>query len=528
MKKRLIAVILCVAMLCSATAVPTLAASEYSESEQTLYTIGEKALQGLVGLIAKLIKDPSDWVDEDEYFKNNAVSDKATDFVDEAQSDYWYVGYGSGSLQTGTELECYVGGSLSVTKKLATEVRDDQRVRTIAMSDGRGITVFAAVDCFGLANSEVVKIREMLKSYAKEKNITSINISSLHQHSCVDTYGMNGDLVGAIFLGPVRNILGIENPSGQDEYFMNHLYETVIQSVKDAVESMEPGNLYYGSVDASEYIRDKRDPQVIDPNINRFRFVPLDENSKETWLVNAGIHTVGMGAAGTVVTGDYPYYMEKYINETVGANFIMIQGAELAITSEYGDDLVADSDAMAKYGDERYARLVSYGKILGELTCSIEDSIKLDPILNYSRMTYTAKVENNILALAAKCGLLSNTVVKSNGQYKVVTELGYIEFGKDIAIAVAPGELAPEIAFGGATTAEDSWSGEAWEYKPIYETVEGRKLIVFGLTNGQVGYMLTDNSWHSFLCENEEIVTAGSDAGSTYIQNFYTLLGIVR
>lgn len=527
MKKRITALVLSIVMLFSATTITSFA-DEYTESEKTINTLGEDLLQGLVGLIAKLIKDPADWVAEDEYFKKNGVADKATEFVDEAQGDYWYLGYGSGSLQTGKELECYVGGSLSVTKKLATEVRDDQRVRTVAVSDGRAVHVFASLDCFGFANSEVVKVRKMLEKYAKENNIASINISSLHQHSCVDTYGMNGDIVNAILLGPVRNILGIENPSGMDPDFMDHLYKTVIKSVEDAVEAMEPGNLYYGAVDASKYIRDKRDPQVIDPNINRFRFVPLDAESNETWLVNTGIHTVGMGASGTIVTADYPYYMEKYIKEETGANFIMIQGAELAITSEYGEELVADAEVLKEYNDEGYARLASYGYTLGELTCSIQDSKKLDPILNYARATYTQRVENNIITLAAKCGLLSNTVVKSGDEYKVVTELGYIEFGKDVAVVVAPGELAPEIAFGGATTAEESWSGTTWDFAPIKDNVDGRTLIVFGLTNGQVGYMLTDNSWHSFLCENEEIVTAGPDAGSTFTLNFYTLLGMVR
>ena len=95
---------------------------------------------------------------------------------------------------------------------------------------------------------------------------------------------------------------------------MANLYKKVESTVKGAVESMEEGDLYYGSVDASEYIHDKRDPQVIDPNINRFRFVPAD-GGKETWIVNAGIHCVGLGAGGTTVSGDYPYYFEKYINE---------------------------------------------------------------------------------------------------------------------------------------------------------------------------------------------------------------------
>ncbi len=528
MKKRIIAIVLCVAMLCSATAIPVLAASEYSPAEQSLYTIGEKALQGLVSLIAAFIKNPG-WDTVEEYFEKNKVADTKTEFVNEPQGEHWYVGYGSGVLNTGNELECYVGGSLSVTKKLATEVRDEQKVRTIAMSDGRGVTVFASLDCFGLANSEVTKIRGMLADYAKEKNITSINISTLHQHSCVDTYGMNGDIVAALFLGPVRNIFGIKNPSGQNEAFMNHLYETVVQSVKDAVDSMEAGELYYGSVNIREYIRDKRDPQIVDPNINRFRFVPLDENSKETWLVNLAIHTVGMGAAGTIITGDYPYYMEKYINETANANFIMIQGAELAISSEYGETLEVDPALTQKYNDEGYARLAAFGKRLGEKACSIEDSAKIEPILNYASKTITCPTDNGILLLAAKCGLLTNTIVRSGFmKYEVVTEIGYLEFGKNFAVVIAPGELAPEIVFGGATTAEDSWQGKDWEYVPIKDKTNGKTTICFGLTNDQIGYILTDNSWHSFLCENEEIVATGSLAGSTFISAFYDLLDDVR
>lgn len=527
MKKRLIAILLSVAMIFSATTLPALAADEYSAADITLNTIGEKAIQGLVGIISALIKAPYSWLSEDKYFESTELYDTATQFVDEAQADSWKLGYASESLQTGKELECYVGGSLSVSKKLATEVWDDQRVRTVAISDGRGITVFASLDAFGVSSSEVYKIRDMLADYCKEKNITSINISALHQHSCVDTLGLNGDIVAALFLSPIRNILGIKNPSGLNDAFMDNLYAKVIKSVEDAVESMKEGKLYYGAVDASEYIRDKRDPQVIDPNINRFRFVPND-GSKETWLVNAGIHCVGLGAGGTTVSGDYPYYMEKYINEKAGANFIMIQGAELAISSEYGDKLVVDEQLVKEY-DEGYARMAAYGAKLGELTCSITDSFEIEPILNYATKTYTCPVNNSILQLAAKGGLLTNTVVKSGFmKYSIVTEVGYMELGKNIAVVISGGELAPEIAFGGATTKEESWSGEEWSYAPINTKVGDRTLVVFGITNDQTGYMLTDNSWRSFLVENEEIVTAGPKAGSSFINAFYELLDEVR
>lgn len=527
MKKRFISLLLSVVIVFSATTVPALAADEYTSSDIIINTIGEKVIQGLVGIISSLIKTPYSWISEDKYFEQTELYDTSTEFVDEAQGEHWSVGYASDTLQTGNELECYVGGSLSVSKKLATEVWDDQRVRTMAISDGRGITVFVSLDAFGLASSEVYKIRDMLSEYSEENNITSINISCLHQHSCVDTLGLNGDIVAALFLSPVRNIFGIKNPSGLNDEFMANLYEKVTGTVKTAVESMKEGDLYYGAVDASEYIRDKRDPQVIDPNINRFRFVPAD-GSKETWLVNAGIHCVGLGAGGTTVSGDYPYYMEKYINENANANFIMIQGAELAISSEYGENLVVDEVLVEEY-DEGYARMAAYGAKLGELTCSIEDSIKLDPILNYATKTYTCPVDNSILQLAAKGGLLTNTVVKSGFmKYSIVTECGYMELGKEVAVVISGGELAPEIAFGGATTAEEAWNGEEWNFEPICDNVGDRTVVVFGITNDQVGYQLTDNNWRSFLVENEEIVTAGPAAGSAFATAFYELLDEVR
>lgn len=529
MKKRLTAIILCIAILLSATSVSVFAADEeYTPAQQTLYRIGEKAIQAIVGGITSIVKTPRTWVTQAEYEKTHDMTVHSTEFIDEpTPTSQWSVGYGSASLQTDFDLECYVGGSLSVTKKLATQVLDDQRVRTVAMSDGRGITVFAGVDTFGLANSEVLKIRSMLAEYAKEKNITAINISSLHQHSCVDTYGMNGDLLAAFFTAPIKNIFGIANPSGQSPKFMEHFYAAVIASVKQAVESMQTGSLYYGSVDVSEYIRDKRDPQVIDPNLNRIRFVP-DRGGRETWLVNLAIHCVGMGAATTEVSGDYPYFMEKYINENANANFAMIQGAELAISSEYGDKLVKDSELIEKFGD-RYASLAAYGTRLGELACSIDNDVLIKPILNYASKPFIVEANNNILLLAAKCGLLTNTIVKMGlNKFGVVSEVGYVELGDNVAIAIASGEMAPEIAFGGATTKEDSWIGESWDYKPIKDTVGNKTLLVFGITNDQIGYLLTDNSWHSFLCENEEIVASGNVAGSTFIKEYYSLYSSVK
>lgn len=526
MAKKIISIVLAFSLLLTVFAVPSSAASEESSVERGFYRFVDGLLDAVVSGIAALIFEPQDWVDKDDYKTENFYEGhSANEFLDEpAEGAAWSLGYSNASLLTGKELEeeHYVGGSLSITKKLATDVKDDQKVRTIAISDGRGISIFAVLDSFGLANNEVRIIREKFQAYADANNleITSINISCLHQHSCVDTFGLNGDIINALFTSSIKNLLGMDVPSGKNENYMENLYKVTVQSMVDAVKDMKEGNLYYGSVDMSEYIRDKREPKVFDGELNRIRFVP-DDGTKETWLVNIPVHCVGHGAAGTVLTGDYPYYMEKYIKENAGANFIQILGAELAISSEYPDNLERDPEIEKEHGD-RYAGLVAYGELLGKLACSITNDEPISPILNIRYTEVFVPIDNSIFKLAAKGGLLTNTVIRDGLAYETVTEVGYAEFGTSLAIAVIPGELAPEIAFGGAVTAEESWDGTTWNFSTFADLTD-RRLIVFGITNDQIGYMMTSNDWRSYLTENEEIVSTGPDAGAVIAEAYLEL-----
>lgn len=498
---------------------------------KSLYNLADQIINALVKGINKNI--PSIKFEKKENFTSDMFFEGMEDYLNAPASNaVWSLGYGSASLQTGDELDGkhYVGGSLSFPKsKAATAIYDDQRVRVIAINDGsgRGTLVFAVIDGFGISSTDVRGIRKELADFAKANNIVGINISVLHQHSCVDTFGMNGDLVKMIFTNPalnrINNTFGTNYKllNGQNASFMKHLYDVTVESVKEAVNSMTTGKMYYSEIEAGEYIRDKREPMVFDSKIHRFRFVP-DNGAKETWLCNMAIHAVGNGAAGTEITGDYPYYIEQEVNKA-GANFIQIQGAELAISSKH------DSLNLPE-GTPRLESLKIYGTTLGKLIVeSNEAETEVAPLLNYRMKEYYVPVTNQILEFAGRLGALTNNVVTTdddNNVLEVATELGYLEIGTKLAVAIIPGELEPAIAYGGYLDADHSWTGTDFDYPSLQDIVgTDKELLVFGLMNDQIGYILEDNDYSSILSGvNEEIVATGNLAGSTTINAFEELI----
>ena len=495
----------------------------FKEGVSRLFYISlDNAINKLASIICKVYPSVERPDEADYKFKNSNTGTET--FKDEAgENARWNVGYSSATLLTGNELDGkhYVGGSLSFpSPKNPTAILDDLRVRVVAISDGTdsGIVVFAVLDAYGLANKDVRIIRDRIAGFLKNENVVSVNISTLHQHSAIDTLGLNGDLLKVLFGNTTINALklGKDLHNGQNKEYMENLYNVTAKAIMDAVNSMEPGEMYFSTSDASEYIRDKRDPQVIDPNLNRLCFVPDDENSTPTWIVNAAIHCVGLGAATTEVSGDYPYFVEKAVNEA-GANYIQIQGAELAITS--------NGTLTAKEGATRYENVQSYGAALGKLLVDTDKGSKIEPILNIAHENIFMQVDNKALQFIASTGLLANEGIKTaDGDLKIPTEIGYMEIGDNLAFALIPGELAPEIAFGGACEAKDSWLGKDWNYPSMQDIVgKNRKLMVLGLTNDQIGYILSDNDYRSILTENEELLTVSKNAGSRLLLEFKAL-----
>lgn len=476
-----------------------------------------------------------DWGTLDTY-KNDNFYAGTSNFLDTpAAGARWNIGYGKESIVPAnlSEKKYYFGGYIFPLVAIES-VYDDQCVRVICVNDGsgRGTTVFAVVDGIGIGNGDVRKIRARLADFARANNIVSINVSCTHSHKCIDTQGLSGNFLISIFTNAIFTaypFLGGEITSGRDPEFMETLYAGTEKAVKDAYASMTAGRLYYSTADVSEIITDKRDPQVYDKNINTLRFDPDEAGLPDTYIANLGMHPTSVSREDTTICADYPHYMEAQIKDRTGGNFIFFQGAQGAISANRGRYNTGNMNA--------YEVCEASGRDFADrMLAALPTEKEVAPLFNIKHKEVFVEADNAILLLAIKAQLVNNIAVKkgdSDRDIFLATEIGYAEFGTDLAAMIMPGEIFPEIVWGGAYAAEDSWNRTAWEYPALcdLDEVGDRHVIAIGLANDATGYILPDNDFSPWIADffegfahYEETLSGGSHIASTLVKGYIDML----
>ena len=530
--KKILCALLCVSLLCAVFLLPASALTEPEKLSpwlRPLYDLGDFAAKGLLGAITAAYPPPPGL---SRAFNDPLLPPGTGAFLTApAGGKVWSLGYAKAPLLEGYGGDIYDGrhyvtGAIdAVGKRQPTGVYDDQMLRATAMSDGsgRGTVVFISVDAYGITSADVLKIRRAALALEGMEGVVSLNVSSLHQHSVIDTLGMGGNLVAALFANPLALYTGWYTPfTGKNPAFMAHLTQAAAQTARKAVDTMTTGTMTYSRADISEFILDRRTPVAFDPYIHRLRFVP-DSGAAETWLCNMALHPVGTGLVPCVVTGDYPAYIEQTIFEAHGANFQMLQGAIMALDPPYTPGALPE--------EGRFLELERFGRRIAQRLLDLPPTAEspVEPILNIAHRGYALPIDNPLHLLMFRLGILEANARKRNlwgTKVELCTEVGYVEFGTDLAAAIVPGELDGSLAFGGALTCGQAWNGWEWKFTPLCEMLPpGKTLMVFGLTNDMTGYMIQPNDISHFIVfENEEINTAGKQAAPLVLKTFQELL----
>ncbi len=500
---------------------------------KVLYNILNVVVEVLVKSICLIYPDPQSWLDINDHTTETFLEGRDEYKTSAGASNFWSLGYASKSLipddfESG---KYYLGRDLM--NKKAEGIYDDMRIRVAVLDDnsGDGAVVIGAIDALGVTSTDVRAIRTGVLKYCNDKNIavSSINITSTHAHSALDTQGVSTEFFYKLFASSIHNLIGLEGELPFMEapaYFKQYFVEQSIIAVTEAFEDMESGSLYYDTIDASEYIKDKRDLVSKEdiPEIASLYFVP-DSGSEDTYLADITCHPTSFSASNGLVASDYIYYIDQYIRQQEGANFVMIQGAVGQLTR---DNIDVDTTGMDEY-EEKGADTKFLGEKFGEYIISAEYETELEPIINAHHTELLITPENSILALACEVNLVNNQVYYTEDGVGIISEIGYVEFGNKVGFALFPGELYPEVFWGHEIIGDTTWDGSEWEYPALNNSVNGVDVFAVSLANDALGYVLTDDNF-AFMGHiigdgiADEVLSVGKHTGSYFVSTYLNLI----
>lgn len=541
---------------------------------ETLTHVGVSIVDGIVTTLISginfIVPDSKDFVDVDDRVVENFYAGTES-FIDEpAENASWKLGHAKASLVPSDwkTKDYYLGGFISIENGMSNkveEVFDDMQVRVIAVEDGsgRGVSVFANIDAIGVSNGDIKEIRKALEQMDLGVKFNSINVSSTHCHSCIDTQGLWTNLFPKLLKNMGLAYLPfLDKEPGVDTEYMEFLYAKVSQAMKEAVESMTAGTMTYAVKDiGKQYFNNKNrsSASALISEMTRFTFTPNDSSLKPTMIVNIAAHPDVAGLAvndvdnGRGLSGDYVYYLGEEI-ENAGFNFMFFNGPIAGIYENRGPTGDGVSVERRYMQAERFGR--EMGKIALNLTNTKEQIVAnlteaekatiaaemeeggenytlwyenwtgvsertLDPVLNIKITEVQIPVTNPLILLVGKLNLVNYTVCKDGLKYYIFAEIGYMEMG-DVKVVFMPGEIVQDLVAGGTSlTAEGSYSGKDFGYKSIYELF-GESTACFGLMNDALGYVVPDNDYSMAIVDDhyQELISLGKNAASAIMKGF--------
>ncbi len=500
---------------------------------KVLYNLLNVIVEVLVKTICAVYPDPASWKDLAEHSTDTFLAGREEYKTSADAGNYWSLGYSSRSLipddfESG---KYYLGRDLM--NKKAEGIYDDMRIRVAVLDDnsGDGAVVITSIDALGVTSTDARAIRAAVLDYCKTNGIavSSINVMSTHAHSALDTQGVSTEFFYKLFASSIQNLLGLEGNLPFMEapaYFKQYFIEQSILAIEEAFEDMEKGSLYYDSIDASEYIKDKRKLVSKEdiPEIASLYFVP-DSGSEDTYIADVTCHPTSFSASNGLVASDYIYYIDQYIKAQEGANFVMIQGAVGQISR---DNIEVDTTGMDEW-EEKGAGTKFLGEAFGEYIISADYETALEPVINAHHKEIVITPENSILALACEVNLVNNQVYYTEDGVGIISEIGYIEFGNKVGFALFPGELYPEVFWGHEIIGDTTWDGSEWVYPSLHNSVDGVEVYAVSLANDALGYVLTDDNF-AFMGHiigegiADEVLSVGKHTGSYFVSNYLDLL----
>ncbi len=257
-------------------------------------------------------------------------------------------------------------------------------------------------------------------------------------------------------------------------------------------------------------------------------------------VVSWSSHPEALGGENTLLTSDFPHYLNRRLEEELGGTAVFLVGSigglmtpmGLELKDALGEPIPQDSFALARaVGEGAAAAAIEALRTAGRDSAS--------SAVEYRRAQVFVPLENRLFRLAAFLGVLDRPVF-SDGEPATTafgddleTEIGYLRLG-DVEMLLVPGEIYPELVIGGIQDPQDpgaDFPGAEHEAH-LFGMLTSEYRLVVGLANDEIGYILPRSQWDTDApyayrrAESQygEINSVGPSAAPILAQAFTTLL----
>ena len=412
------------------------------------------------------------------YDYTQPIPESEFDYTKEAKAKYFTAGFGKAVMLPDDirTKKYYIAGYGE--NNPAKGVIDPQYAHALWLDDnsGKGGHLFVSLDIVGLLNKDVNALKKALEEFSEKTNCRTITVMSTHNHAGIDTMGIWGKLPH----------------TGKDRKFMTILFNAVINAASAAYRDRREGKLYLGRVEVPDMQEDIRTPIVYSKTLTRLRFVPND-GTREIYFLNFASHSESLQGCNSLVSADFPCYLREKIRKETGAETIYGVGAIGGMISME----IEDEDKL-----RRENRLLestrNIGYKLADYALSIKKEKKLSPRISYIKQEFYVPVENPVLTIACQIGLLNADAyrIPYSDKKALKSEISYYEID-ELKILMIPCELFPELAYGGYLDEDESAEGLSPDInpEPLTEIADDEDLLIFGLANDELGYVLPPNDF---------------------------------
>ncbi len=381
----------------------------------------------------------------------------------------------AGKVDITPETPVYIAGYGSNRK--STGVHDQIMARCIVLEQGKTRVAFVSCDLIGVPRFHVEKIKTLVKSVLPE----NIYIAATHVHSAPDTMGQWGPDF---------------RTSGVDQAWLASVREKIARLIDETTPKLEPANLKIATTkDVPRISKNIRIPKIVDKELGVIQAVNPKTGKPIATLVNYACHPEILN--NRQITADFPHWLYETVEAKTAVPCLYLNGALGGMVTADYEEKPTDKGANWKAAEE-IGR--SFGQRVLEVLAAAETIT--DTPLKLQRKIFEVPLENpNFLALIKLGVFPKDILVKGN----IVTEVSRITLGS-AEILTLPGEVLPNIGF------------------YLKRKMLGEHKFLFGLTNDELGYILTPEDFGLELYAYESSVSAGEKMGERMVESLLTLI----